>query len=193
MRVIVPGPLGWQSSLPVQMTRSPNANLRDIAVFMTTPPSRSPDKKAGSMGDASGTARPIPLWRLRSGPRSSPIDQCSDYRPPNTSHTLTMLNLALSSILLAWRDGYRFSCLVFKRRIRSPTTSICSTSSSVMSTPTKWSSIANINSTRSSKSAPRSFVKCVSEVTNSMSTTSCFAIRVRRSLMENRSCRLVSC
>ena len=33
------------------------------------------------MGDASGTARPIPLWRLRSGPRASPIDQCSDIAP----------------------------------------------------------------------------------------------------------------
>jgi hypothetical protein len=36
MRVIVPVPLGWRS-LPIQMTRSPNANLRAIAVFMTMP------------------------------------------------------------------------------------------------------------------------------------------------------------
>ena len=27
-----------------------------------------------SMGDAKGTAQPFPLWRLRSGPCSSPID-----------------------------------------------------------------------------------------------------------------------
>src|SRR5262249_30414406 len=30
------------------------------------------------MSDASGTARPIPLWRLHSGPRASPIRQCSE-------------------------------------------------------------------------------------------------------------------
>jgi hypothetical protein len=29
---------GWQSSLPTQMTRSPNASLRANAVFMTMPP-----------------------------------------------------------------------------------------------------------------------------------------------------------
>ena len=43
---------------------------------------------------------------------SSPIDQCSDIAP-RTSRTLTMLNLAPSSVflqLLAWRDGYRFTC-----------------------------------------------------------------------------------
>src|SRR5262245_45923471 len=38
-------------------------------------------KNGRSIGDASWTARPIPLWRLRSGPRSSPIDQCSDIAP----------------------------------------------------------------------------------------------------------------
>src|SRR6476659_10424311 len=63
MRVIVPGPLGWQSSLHIQMTRSPNASLRATAVFMTMPPNRSP-KEVGSIGDAQGTARPFPLWRL---------------------------------------------------------------------------------------------------------------------------------
>jgi hypothetical protein len=36
-----------------------------------------------------GTAPPFPPWRLRSGPRSSPIDQCSDM-PPRTSRTLSM-------------------------------------------------------------------------------------------------------
>src|SRR5262245_46069612 len=55
------------------------------------------------MGDASGTARPLPLWRLRSGPRSSPIDQCSDIAP-RTISTLTTLNLAPSSVL-AWPRG----------------------------------------------------------------------------------------
>jgi hypothetical protein len=50
------------------------------------------------MGDASGTARPIPLWRLHSGPRSSPIDQCSDFAPPNIT-TLTTPVLFLSSVL----------------------------------------------------------------------------------------------
>jgi hypothetical protein len=79
--MIVPVPLGWQLSLPIQMTRSPNASLRAIAVFIIMPPKLLPTKKAGSMGHASGTARPIPLWRLHSGPRSSPIDQCSDIAP----------------------------------------------------------------------------------------------------------------
>src|SRR5258708_18137212 len=52
MRVIVPGPLGWQSSLPIQMTRSPNYNtsLRAIAVFMMMPPDDRPRKKGGPMG-----------------------------------------------------------------------------------------------------------------------------------------------
>src|SRR5215470_4772435 len=50
MRVIVPGPLGWQSSLPIQMTRSPSTSLRAIAVFMMTPPDDRPRKKGGSMG-----------------------------------------------------------------------------------------------------------------------------------------------
>jgi hypothetical protein len=78
MRTIVPSPLGWQSSLPIQITRSPNASLRAIAVFMMMPLIA---KEGRSIGDASGTAQPIPLWRLRSGPRSSPIDQCSDIAP----------------------------------------------------------------------------------------------------------------
>ena len=72
------------------------------------------------------------------------------------------------------RDGYRFTCFVLRCRIRSPTTCICSTSSSVISTPANWSSIASINPTRSNKSAPRSFVKCASLVTNSMSTSELF-------------------
>src|SRR5262249_58839992 len=50
MRVIVPGPLGWQSALPLQMTRSPSTELRAIAVFMMMPPDDRPRKKGGSMG-----------------------------------------------------------------------------------------------------------------------------------------------
>jgi hypothetical protein len=69
-------------------------------------------------------------------------------------------------------------------RIKSPTTCLCSTSSSVIFTPANWSSIASINSTRSRKSAPRSSVKCVSLVTDSMSTRSCLATRIRTSSME---------
>ena len=37
MRMIVPVPLGWQLSLPIQMTRSPNTSLRAIAVFIMMP------------------------------------------------------------------------------------------------------------------------------------------------------------
>jgi hypothetical protein len=48
------------------------------------PPDR-PRKESRSIGDASGTAQPIPLWRLRSGPRSSPIDQCSDIAPQTSA------------------------------------------------------------------------------------------------------------
>jgi hypothetical protein len=44
------------------------------------------------MGDAVGTAQPIPLWRLLSGPRSSPIDQCPDIAP-RTSAPLQRLTL----------------------------------------------------------------------------------------------------
>jgi hypothetical protein len=58
------------------------------------------------MGDASGTARPIPLWRLCSGLRSSPIDQCSDIAPRTaarlqrlTSHQVPLLKL------FAWPRG----------------------------------------------------------------------------------------
>src|SRR6516225_6945147 len=54
MRVIVPGPLGWQSSLPIQMTRSPNTSLRAIAVFMMTPPQMIAHERRGPMG---GNAR----------------------------------------------------------------------------------------------------------------------------------------
>ena len=88
MRVIVPGPLGWQSSLPIQMTRSPNVSLRAMAVFMLMPPDDRWRRKKDRWAATLGTARPIPLWRLRSGPRSSPIDQCSDFAP-RTSRTPT--------------------------------------------------------------------------------------------------------
>jgi hypothetical protein len=77
--------------------------------------------------------------------------------------------------------------------MRSPTTCICSTSSSVISTPANRSSTASINSTRSSESAPRSFAKCVSLLTNSMSTRSCLATSVRTSLIEKHSFDGVSC
>ena len=116
------------------------------------------------------------------------------YRPPNIS-TLTTLNLSPSSVShnsSRGRDGYRLS-LMFRCRMRSPTSCICSTSSSVISTPANWASIASISSTRSSKSAPRSFVKCVSLVTNSMSTRSCLATRVRTSLMEKHSLKGGGC
>src|SRR5262249_12896952 len=55
-------------------------------------------------------------------------------------------------------------------RIRSPTTSIWSTSSSVITTFANRSSITIINSRRSSQSAPRSSVKCASSVTRLTST-----------------------
>ena len=187
MRVIVPGPLGWQSSLPIQMTRSPNASLRATAVFMTMPPNRSP-KEVGSMGDAQGTARPFPLWRLLAAPVIAHRSMFG-YRPPNILHTH---NLNRSPRFLAAArvaaTGYDLTCFEFCRcRIRSPTICICSTSSSVISTPANWSSIAIINSTRSRKSAPRSYVKCVSLVTDAMSTPSCLATRMRTSLMERHS------
>ena len=102
--------------------------------------------------------------------------------PPEHLARLPMLNLASSSVFRS-----RYCGCDSKRWIRSPTTCICSISSSVISTPANWSSIASINSTRSSKSAPRSFVKCVSLVTNSMSTPSCFAMRVQTSLMQSTS------
>jgi hypothetical protein len=58
MRVIVPGPRGLQSSLPTQMTRSPNDSLRAIAVFIAIAPQenrleRNEDRWA-TLGD--GTA-----------------------------------------------------------------------------------------------------------------------------------------
>src|SRR5215471_692023 len=74
--------------------------------------------------------------------------------PPEHLARLQRLNLAPSSVSRSGsrgRDDYRFTCFVFRCRIRSPTTCICSTSSSVISTPTNWSSIASINSTRSNK------------------------------------------
>src|SRR5262249_13571122 len=54
------------------------------------------------MGDASGTARPIPLWRLRSGPRSSPIHQCSDIAPRTSARSYNaypFTKLRLSQLL----------------------------------------------------------------------------------------------
>jgi hypothetical protein len=66
------------------------------------------------MGHASGTARPIPLWRLRSGPRSSPIDQCSDIAPRTsarlqrlTFHQVPLLaaRVVAAAIALAWCSG----------------------------------------------------------------------------------------
>src|SRR5215831_12127864 len=62
MRVIVPGPLDWQSSLPIQMTRSPNTSLRAIAVFMMMPPDDRPRKNRWAATLRDGTA--FPLWRL---------------------------------------------------------------------------------------------------------------------------------
>src|SRR6516162_2967218 len=97
MRVIVPGPLGWQSSLPIQMTRSPNTSLRAIAVFMMMPPqmiAHEENRLAATLRDGKA---------FRCG-ASSPIDQCSDIAP-RTAGTLTTLNLAPSSVfsqLLAW-------------------------------------------------------------------------------------------
>ena len=55
------------------------------------------------MGEASATARPLPLWRFAAARGSSPIDQCSDIAP-RTISTLTTLNLAPSSVL-AWPRG----------------------------------------------------------------------------------------
>src|SRR5215468_11277301 len=95
MRVIVPGPLGWQSSWPIQMTRSPSTSLRAIAVFMMMPPDDRPRKKGGSMGVRSRTAQPFPLWRLRSGPCATPINpnirkRYSDHVPRPESWTLNI-------------------------------------------------------------------------------------------------------
>jgi hypothetical protein len=103
------------------------------------------------------------------------------HRPPNISHSLQWSTLhQVPCFRSCSRDGYGFTCFVtFKCRIRSPTTCICSTSSCVISTPANLASIASINSTRSRRSAPRSFVKCVSLVRNSRSTPTCFATRVR--------------
>ena len=187
MRVIVPGLRGWQSSVPIQMTRSANASLRATAVFMTMPPNRSP-KEVGSMGDAQGTARPFPLRRLLAA-RDVAHRSMFGYRPPNISHTHNLNRCTtFPAVARVAATGYDLTCLAFCRcRIRSPTICICSTSSSVISTPANWSSIAIINSTRSRKSAPRSYVKCVSLVTDSMSTPSCLATRMRTSLMERHS------
>jgi len=187
MRVIVPGPLGWQSSLPIQMTRSPNASLRATAVFMTMPPNRSP-KEVGSMGGARGTARPFPLWRLLAAHGHRPSINVRISPPEHIAHNPNCNQVPLSRSCSRAATGYDLTCFEFCRcRIRSPTICICSTSSSVISTPANWSSIAIINSTRSRKSAPRSYVKCVSLVTDSMSTPSCLATRLRTSLMERHS------
>ena len=186
MRVIVPGPLGWQSSLPIQMTRSPNASLRATAVFMTMPPNKSP-KEVGSIGDAQGTARPIPLWRLLAAHGHRPSINVR-ISPPEHMHATSTVTARFIAAARVAATGYDLTCFEFCRcRIRSPTICICSTSSSVISTPANWSSIAIINSTRSRKSAPRSYVKCVSLVTDAMSTPSCLATRMRTSLMERHS------
>jgi hypothetical protein len=51
-------------------------------------------RRSGSMGDAPGTAQPFPLWRLHSGPRSSPIDQCRDIAPPTSRTFCDAFNLS---------------------------------------------------------------------------------------------------
>jgi hypothetical protein len=61
---------------------------------------------------------------------------------------------------------------------------ICSTSSSVISTPANWSSIA--------RSTPHGRVSRLSLVTNSMSTPSCLATRVRTSFMQKHSLKGIS-
>src|SRR6478735_4911082 len=102
MRVIVPGPLGWQSSLPIQMTRSPNASLRATAVFMTMPPNRSP-KEVGSMGDAQGTARTFPLWRLLAA---------HGHRPSIISHTHNLNRCTtFPAVARVAATGYDLTCL----------------------------------------------------------------------------------
>jgi hypothetical protein len=85
MRVIVPGPLGWQSSLPIQMTRSPNASLRAIAVFMTMPPDRprrKQDRWAATLRDGTAFSAMAPFVAARGHRPSINVR----YRPPNIWH-----------------------------------------------------------------------------------------------------------
>src|SRR5262249_26969598 len=67
MRVIVPGPLGWQSSLPIQMTRSPSTSLRAIAVFMMMPQmiahERKEDRWAATLRDGTAFSAVAPSQR----------------------------------------------------------------------------------------------------------------------------------
>src|SRR5215472_4526663 len=96
MRVIVPGPPGWQSSLPIQMTRSPNTSLRAIAVFMMMPPQMIAHERIDER-QRSGTAQPF-----RCG-ASSPIDQCSDIAPEHLARLqrLTLHQVPSSRLLAA--------------------------------------------------------------------------------------------
>src|SRR4029450_8447728 len=114
MRVIVPVPLGWQSSLPIQMTRSPNASLRAIAVFMTMPPDDRPrkneDRWAATLGD--GTA--FPLWRVIAH------QSMFGYRPPEHLARLqcsTLHQVPFTRSCSRGRDVYRLTCFVFRCRI----------------------------------------------------------------------------
>ena len=87
MRVIVPGPLGWQSSLLIQMTQSPNASLRAIAVFMTMPPDRprrKQDRWAATLRDGTAFSAMAPFVAARGHRPSINVR----YRP-RTSGTLT--------------------------------------------------------------------------------------------------------
>ena len=53
-------------------------------------------KKTEIDGQRSGTALPLPLWRLGSGPYRCPSIQCSEKSPPRTFELATP-NLALGS------------------------------------------------------------------------------------------------
>src|SRR5262249_34548098 len=66
--------------------------------------------------------------------------------------------------------------------MRSPTVLMRAASSSEISKPPHWSSIAIINSRKSSQSAPRSSMKCASSVTRWMSTSRCLEITVRSAM-----------
>jgi hypothetical protein len=70
------GPFGWQV-----LDQPADQRLRSPARISRQPCAQGCLQNLGSMGDAQGTALPLPPWRLRSGPRSSPIDQCSDIAP----------------------------------------------------------------------------------------------------------------
>src|SRR5262245_26617732 len=145
------------------------------------------------MGDASGTAPPLPLWRFAAARGHRPSINVR-ISPPEQSARLQRLTLQQVpfAALLAWPQGLSPSTDV-EVSYKIADDLYLSTSSSVISTPANWSSIASINSTRSSESAPRSSAKCVSLVTNSMSTRSCLATSVRTSLIEKQSFNGVSC